>query len=105
MALKSVDKRMTESKQDVRPKIQVTVQISLHPMAAGIIIGLQRGEINLDKDSFRTIGLKACGEESAQKVAHHLQQLCQLGAIDFVGGRYTFPPMPGQIFPEKRKRK
>lgn len=69
----------------------ITTKISVHYVQARIVQGLEKGEIDLSKDSLREIAEKIGKKgDSPQKIKHHLEQLVKLGVIQKMYGEYVF---------------
>lgn len=71
-------------------KVTVTAKIAVHPIQAAIITGLQKGKIDLEKDSLRDIADKTKLTKSPQQIEHHLTALLKLGVIQRIYDQYVY---------------
>ena len=80
------------------PKEEVSCTIYLHWIAARIIKGMQKKEIDLSKDSLRVIAAKVSYDglktDSPQMIKHHLESLVRLGALHIINATYKLKSSP-----------
>ena len=68
-------------------KVSIIMRVAVHPLQAALWRNRTRIK---EHSSLREIGL-LIGEDSPQKVKHHLDQMVKLGSIDYIKGQYVFP--------------
>ena len=63
------------------------MKIAAHPIQQSILDLVEKNDVGFNELSLRKIAEK-CGESSAQKIQHHLNQMVKYGFLDVVGGKY-----------------